>query len=172
MCICVLDWLIGCLIGCLISCLIGCVCVQVKLGKLAQFKHNSEDDAYAGCVTVEDVRFAIACTMPPNAETAREFCWFMSNLANAVRSSGCDIIAAAGGAHVLVQLLAARLDDDEVVFSACGALYNLAKKGSTNLKAAIRSMPDVVSLLEAASARLRGQQQADFAADAMMWLGV
>lgn len=109
----------------------------------------------ASSVTVDDLKQAIAYAERAHAETAELFSEAIYLLIINARAPGCDKIAAAGAIPVIVQLLARFPVNVQVVERVCGAIYILAHIGSAAVKAETRGQADVITLLEAASARLQ-----------------
>ena len=144
--------------------------LQDKVASLTKTKDKCTFEALS--VTKAEVELAIACADPADAVTADLFCWAMGWLAFYGGSPACDVIASAGAIPVIMQLLACFYYEKMVTIRACYALYCLADKGSEAIRSTLRAQPDIVSLLRAASTRLREWGEYDHAAEALRKLGL
>ncbi len=123
-------------------------------------------------VTADEVVQAISCTQSRQLNAAGLFCRAVCDLAIKAKAPGCDVIAAAGGVSAIVQLLAWFPDDQVVTDAACGALFFMSANGSEAVKAMLRAHPDINTVLESASHRLRAWGEDDYAAWALKKLHV
>ena len=149
-----------------------CLLLQDKVARVTKLKDKCYWSHTRGSVTIAEIAHGAACCEPPHPVTAALFCGAMYNLAGYDGNADCDKIASAGGIRVIVQLLARLPDEKEVVFHGFWALWALAREGSASVKSLILAQPDVISLLRAASPRLRAWGKNDSAAMALKALGV
>jgi hypothetical protein len=95
---------------------------------------------------------AIACVSPPDAATAAVFCEFIGNLAGLGGSPGRAVLHEAGAIPIVFDCLRSWPTSKEVVSKCCSALHSLALFGGTDMKQAMRDVPDCEALLKAAQA--------------------
>jgi hypothetical protein len=152
--------------------------LQDKKAHLEKLSAKCKDASTKSDVTIDEVKLGIACTQPAHPYTAWLFDEAMAYLA--CDEAGCDKIASAGGIPIMVQLLTCYLDasDSGVVYWACLALRNLVENhdgaalACIDIKSSLRK-PDIVSVLRAASLRLRACDcEYDWAALTLKDLGV
>ena len=134
---------------------------------------DDEDLSTRDSIRIDEIAEGAACCEPPHPATAILFCLAMFRLALDCEGSAVyEKIASTGGIPAIVQLVARLPDEKEVVRMGCAALGVLAGKGSASIKSLILAQPDVISLLRAASPRLRAWGKNDSAAMALKALGV
>ena len=126
--------------------------LQAKVATLIKLHNRASTEAGARTITVADIRSAAALTEPAHAETAEEFCYFMTCPSFHLKSAGCDLIMEAGAIPVIFDHLRRWPAAADVVKCACIALNNLASVGSAVVKSAMRSVPNCEALLRAARA--------------------
>jgi hypothetical protein len=81
-----------------------------------------------------------------------DFCTLVRNIAYYAEASGCNVIHEAGVIPLLFALIARRITDADVVLPGCIAVLHLARNGSAEVKASMRSIPDYAGILNAAEA--------------------
>jgi hypothetical protein len=149
-----------------------CLLLQDNVAVVTELKDLCFVSSYACCIAIDTIEEGAACCEPPHPVTAALFCEAVGWLTSYGRSAACDKIASAGGIPVIVQLLARLLDEEEVVYEGCSALYYLADMGSASIKSLILAQPDVIALLRVASPRLEAWGRTDYAEAALKKLGV
>jgi hypothetical protein len=137
-------------------CLFG---VQDKRAALTKFRESVSADtnpaghkAAARAVTVPKAAWLTACLSLEDPVAAKEYCKGLECVVQYSGASGCDVVMSAGCIPVIVECLRRWPADGPkgVVHYTCWALYNLAEKGSSSVRTAIKSVPGIQAMLEAA----------------------
>ena len=93
---------------------------------------------------------AIACVSPPDAATAAVFCQFIEYTSLFGGLPGRAVIHEAGAIPIVFDCLRSWPTNKEVVSKSCNALDSLLGEASTDMKQAMRDVPDCEALLKAA----------------------
>ncbi len=126
--------------------------MQDKRAALQKFCDSINTSAAAKAVTVPQLLTLTAWLSMDDAEAAWSYCGGLGCFASYGDASGCDVIMSAGCIPHVIDCLRRWPADGKVVNNACYALAKLAQKGSASVRTAIKSIPGINTILQAAKA--------------------
>lgn len=129
--------------------------LQGRAGAISKLLDRCKSEDTASRVSIDDIKFGILCTKPPNAATARLFYHCISWLAFSGKTSACNKIVSAGGVTAIAELLARFGDNAGVVGEACEAILQMYSHGTATFRDALVSTPNIRFTMFAASVLIR-----------------